>query len=101
MIQTLEDTIRRLCAYDLELKYSDGFSSAFCTLIPALQLKDKTLIHSSSGKTPSMLEKGWFPILPDENIKKDLVNIDPTARGFRLMLDKERNHANKCTQDSF
>ncbi|MBW0465452.1 hypothetical protein O181_005167 [Austropuccinia psidii MF-1] len=36
MIQTLEDMIRRFCAYGLESKDSDGFTHDLCTLIPAL-----------------------------------------------------------------
>ncbi|MBW0567898.1 hypothetical protein O181_107613 [Austropuccinia psidii MF-1] len=61
MIQTLEDMIRRFCAYGLELKDSDGFTHDWCTLIPALELAYKTSIHASTGKTPAMLEKGWTP----------------------------------------
>ncbi|MBW0552599.1 hypothetical protein O181_092314 [Austropuccinia psidii MF-1] len=37
MIQTLEEIIRRFCAYGLELKDSDGFTHNLCTLIPALE----------------------------------------------------------------
>ncbi|MBW0522428.1 hypothetical protein O181_062143 [Austropuccinia psidii MF-1] len=36
--QTLEDIMRRFCAYGLELKDSDGFTNDWCTLIPALEL---------------------------------------------------------------
>ncbi|MBW0592228.1 hypothetical protein O181_131943 [Austropuccinia psidii MF-1] len=36
MIQTLEDMIRRFCAYVLEFKDSDGFTHDWCTLLPAL-----------------------------------------------------------------
>ncbi|MBW0552764.1 hypothetical protein O181_092479 [Austropuccinia psidii MF-1] len=57
MIQTLEDMIRRLCAYGLKFKDSDGFTHYWCTLIPALELAYKTSIHASTGKTPTMLEK--------------------------------------------
>ncbi|MBW0510097.1 hypothetical protein O181_049812 [Austropuccinia psidii MF-1] len=57
MIQTLEDMIRRFCAYDLEFKDSYGFTHDWCTLIPALELASKTSIHASTGKTPAMLEK--------------------------------------------
>ncbi|MBW0474590.1 hypothetical protein O181_014305 [Austropuccinia psidii MF-1] len=35
MIQTLEEMIRILCAYSLELKDSDIFTHNWCTLIPA------------------------------------------------------------------
>ncbi|MBW0563392.1 hypothetical protein O181_103107 [Austropuccinia psidii MF-1] len=60
-IQTLEDMIRRFCAYALELKDSDGFTHDWCTLTPALELAYKTSINASKGKTPAMLEKGWNP----------------------------------------
>ncbi|MBW0538720.1 hypothetical protein O181_078435 [Austropuccinia psidii MF-1] len=50
MIQTLEDMIRRVCAYGLELKDSDGCTHDWCKLIPALELEYKKSIHSSTGK---------------------------------------------------
>ncbi|MBW0465851.1 hypothetical protein O181_005566 [Austropuccinia psidii MF-1] len=42
MIQTLEELIRRFCAYGLELKDSYVFTHDWCTLIPALELAYKT-----------------------------------------------------------
>ncbi|MBW0555688.1 hypothetical protein O181_095403 [Austropuccinia psidii MF-1] len=101
MIKTLEDMIRRFCAYGLEFKDCDGFTHDWCTLIPALQLACKTSIHFSTGKTPAMLEKGLNPRLPYDTLKKDLVDIHPTASSFKIMLDKARHHANRCIQDSF
>ncbi|MBW0544798.1 hypothetical protein O181_084513 [Austropuccinia psidii MF-1] len=101
MIQTLEDMIRRFCAYGLEFKDSDCFTHGWCTLIPALELAYKTSIHSSAGKTPVMLEKGWNSRLPYDTLKKDLVDIQPTASSFKLMLERARHHANRFMQDSF
>ncbi|MBW0509626.1 hypothetical protein O181_049341 [Austropuccinia psidii MF-1] len=101
MIQTLEDMIRRLCAYDLEFEYSDGFPHDWCTLIPALELAYKVFIHASTGKTPAMLEKGWNPKLPVDTLKKYLVDIHPTASSFKLFLDKVRHHANQSINDIF
>ncbi|MBW0558922.1 hypothetical protein O181_098637 [Austropuccinia psidii MF-1] len=101
MIQTLEDMIRKFCAYGLEFKDSDGFTHDWCTLIPALELAYKKSIHSSIGKTPTMLEKGLNPRLPYDTLKKDLVDIHPTEHSFKIMLEKARHHANKCMQDSF
>ncbi|MBW0517781.1 hypothetical protein O181_057496 [Austropuccinia psidii MF-1] len=92
MIKTLEDMIKRVCAYGLELKDSDGFTHDWFTLIPALELPYKTSIHASTGKTPAMLEKGLNPQLPVDNLKKDLVDIHPTASSFNLCLDKVRHH---------
>ncbi|MBW0559823.1 hypothetical protein O181_099538 [Austropuccinia psidii MF-1] len=73
MIQTLEDMIRRFCAYGLEFKGSDGFTHDWFTVIPALELAYKTSVHSSTGKTPAMLEKGWNPRLPADALRKDLI----------------------------
>ncbi|MBW0559721.1 hypothetical protein O181_099436 [Austropuccinia psidii MF-1] len=100
MIQTLEDMIRRFCAYGIEFKDSDGFTQDWCTLISALEPEYKTSIHSSTGKTPAMLEKGWNTRLPYDTLKKDLVDIHPTARSFKIMLDKARHHENRCMKDS-
>ncbi|MBW0578783.1 hypothetical protein O181_118498 [Austropuccinia psidii MF-1] len=101
MIQTLEDMIRRFCAYGLELKDSDGFTHNLCTLIPELELAYKTSIHASTGKTPAMLEKGWNPKLPVDTLRKDFVDIHPNASSFELLLDKVRHHANQSMNDSF
>ncbi|MBW0579390.1 hypothetical protein O181_119105 [Austropuccinia psidii MF-1] len=101
MIQTLEDMIRRFCAYGLEFEDYDGFTHDWCTLIPALKLAYQTSIHASTGKTPAMLEKGWNPKLPVDTLKKDLVDIHPTSSSFKLLLDKVRHHANQSMNDSF
>ncbi|MBW0581102.1 hypothetical protein O181_120817 [Austropuccinia psidii MF-1] len=98
MIQTLEDMIRRFCAYGLEFKDSDGFTHDWCTLIPALELAYKTSIHASTGKTPAMLEKGWNPKLPIDTLKKDLVDIHPTASRFKLLLDKKWDKSHKTPE---
>ncbi|MBW0525198.1 hypothetical protein O181_064913 [Austropuccinia psidii MF-1] len=42
MIQTLEDMIRRFCAYGLEFKDYDGFTHDWCILIPALEREYRT-----------------------------------------------------------
>ncbi|MBW0551851.1 hypothetical protein O181_091566 [Austropuccinia psidii MF-1] len=42
IIQTLEEMIRRFCAYGLKFKDSDGFTLDWCTVIPALELAYKT-----------------------------------------------------------
>ncbi|MBW0505103.1 hypothetical protein O181_044818 [Austropuccinia psidii MF-1] len=102
MIQTLEyNMIRRFCAYGLEFKDSDGFTHVWCTLIQALELEYETSIHSFTGKTPAILEKGWNPGLPYDTFKKDLVDIHPTAGSFKIILDKARHHANRSMQDYF
>ncbi|MBW0509048.1 hypothetical protein O181_048763 [Austropuccinia psidii MF-1] len=101
MIQTIEDMVIILCAYGLELKYCDGFPHDWCTLLPALELAYKTLIHSSTNQTPAILEKGWNSKLPQDSLRKDLIEIHPTAASFKGMLEKARKHAVRCMEDSF
>ncbi|MBW0582093.1 hypothetical protein O181_121808 [Austropuccinia psidii MF-1] len=48
-----------------------------------------------------MLEKGWNPKLPQGSLRKELVEIHPTAASFKDMLEKSRKHAVRCMQDSF
>ncbi|MBW0501244.1 hypothetical protein O181_040959 [Austropuccinia psidii MF-1] len=100
MIQNLEEMIRRLCAYGLEHKDSDGFTHDWCTRITALELAYKNCIHASKGKTTEMLEKGWNPTLPVDTLKRDLVDINPTASSFKLFLDKVGHHANQSMNDA-
>ncbi|MBW0575867.1 hypothetical protein O181_115582 [Austropuccinia psidii MF-1] len=73
MIQTLEDMVRRICAYSLEFKDCDGFTHDWCTLLQALELAYKTSIHASTNKTLAILEKGWNPKLPQDSSRKDWV----------------------------
>ncbi|MBW0530808.1 hypothetical protein O181_070523 [Austropuccinia psidii MF-1] len=93
--------IRRFCAFGLELKYSDGFTHDWCTLIPASELAYKTSVHSSTGETPAMLVKGRNPRLPAETLRKDSIGIHPTASSFRMMLDKVKHHAKKSMDNAF
>ncbi|MBW0571252.1 hypothetical protein O181_110967 [Austropuccinia psidii MF-1] len=101
MIQNLEDMIRRFCAYGLEFKDSDGFTLDWCTMIPALELAYKTSVHSPTGQTPAMLEKGWNLILPADTLRKDLIEIYPTASSFKVILDKVKHNAKQSMNDSF
>ncbi|MBW0515897.1 hypothetical protein O181_055612 [Austropuccinia psidii MF-1] len=40
-----------------------------------------------------MLEKGWNPRLPAATLRKDLIEIHPTAYRFKIILDKLKHHA--------
>ncbi|MBW0478693.1 hypothetical protein O181_018408 [Austropuccinia psidii MF-1] len=95
MIQTLDDMIRRFCAYGLDFRDSDGFTHYWCTLIPALELEYKISVHSSIGQTHALLEKGWNPILLADTLRKDFIEILPTAYRFKIIFDKVKHHAKK------
>ncbi|MBW0578807.1 hypothetical protein O181_118522 [Austropuccinia psidii MF-1] len=101
MIQTLEDMVRRVCAYGLEMQYCDGFTHHWCTLLPALEVSYKTSMHASTNKTPDILGKGWNPKLPQDSLTNYLVEINTTASSFKGLLEKTRKHALWCMEDSF
>ncbi|MBW0588126.1 hypothetical protein O181_127841 [Austropuccinia psidii MF-1] len=86
MIQTLEDMVRRLCAYFLEFKDCDGFTHNWCTLLLALDFEYEKSIHSSTNQTPAVLEKGWNSRLPQDSLRKDFVEIHPTDSSLKGML---------------
>ncbi|MBW0584419.1 hypothetical protein O181_124134 [Austropuccinia psidii MF-1] len=64
-------------------------------------LEDMTSTHASTNQTPSILEKGWNPKLPQDFFWKELVEIHPTAASFKGILEKARKHAVRCMEDSF
>ncbi|MBW0559612.1 hypothetical protein O181_099327 [Austropuccinia psidii MF-1] len=101
MTQTLENMVRRVCLYGLEFKDGDGFTHDWCTILPALELAYMISIHASTNQTPSILEKGWNPKLPQDSLRKEFVEIHPTASSFKGMLAKARKHAVRCMEDSF
>ncbi|MBW0519812.1 hypothetical protein O181_059527 [Austropuccinia psidii MF-1] len=92
--------VGRFCAYDLELKDCDGFTHDWCSLLTALRLAYKTSINASTNQTPAILEKGWNPKLPQESLRKDLVESHPTASSLKRMLDKARKHLVSFLEDS-
>ncbi|MBW0576665.1 hypothetical protein O181_116380 [Austropuccinia psidii MF-1] len=100
LIQTLKDMVRRFCEYGLEVKDCNGLTHDWCNLLPALELAYKPSIHASTNQTPAFLEKGWNPKLPQDSLRKDLVEIHPTAASFKGVLDGARKHAVRCMEDS-
>ncbi|MBW0532675.1 hypothetical protein O181_072390 [Austropuccinia psidii MF-1] len=103
MIQTLEDMVRRICAYGLEIKDCDGFTHYWCTLIPALELAYKTSIHASTNQTPAILEKGWNPNYAKD--KWDKSHATPDFKVGYLVIVSTTNFNNikgcKKLKDSF
>ncbi|MBW0528494.1 hypothetical protein O181_068209 [Austropuccinia psidii MF-1] len=57
IIQTMEDIIQRFCAYGMEYKDNEGHNHDLGALLPAIQLAYNTSLHSTTGKSPSLLEK--------------------------------------------
>ncbi|MBW0507850.1 hypothetical protein O181_047565 [Austropuccinia psidii MF-1] len=90
-----------LCEYGLEVKDCNGFTHDWCTFLPALELSYKTSIHASTNHTPAVIEIAWNPRLPQDCLRKDLIELHPTASSFKGMLEKARKPAVRCMEDSF
>ncbi|MBW0503546.1 hypothetical protein O181_043261 [Austropuccinia psidii MF-1] len=85
MIQKREDIIRRFCVYGMEYKDHEGYTHDWVKLLPDVQLACNTGQHSTTGKSPSLVEKGWNLLLPVDHLKKNLLTIDLTAKDFHDM----------------
>ncbi|MBW0513737.1 hypothetical protein O181_053452 [Austropuccinia psidii MF-1] len=85
MIQTMEDILRSFCANGMEDKDDEGYTHDWVTLLPEVQLAYNTYQHSTTGKTTSLVEKGWNPLLPVDHLKKNLLTIQPTAKDLHEM----------------
>ncbi|MBW0494671.1 hypothetical protein O181_034386 [Austropuccinia psidii MF-1] len=95
MIQTMEDILRRFCSYGMEYKDHEGYTHDWVTLLPAVQLAYNTSENSTTGKSPSLVEKGWNPLLPMDHLKKNILTIHTTAKDFHVMWKKSCDTASK------
>ncbi|MBW0551149.1 hypothetical protein O181_090864 [Austropuccinia psidii MF-1] len=96
MIQTMEDILRRLCAYGMEYKDHEGYTHDWVNLLPAVQLAYNTSQHSTTGKTPALIEKGWNTLLAVDHLKKNLLTIHPKAKDFHEMWKRACDTESKC-----
>ncbi|MBW0473564.1 hypothetical protein O181_013279 [Austropuccinia psidii MF-1] len=96
MIQKMEDIIRRFCAYDMEYKDHEGYTHDWITLLQEIQLPYNTSLHSTTGKSSSLVEKGWNPLLPVDDLKENLLTIHPTSKDFHDMWKKACDTAARC-----
>ncbi|MBW0538521.1 hypothetical protein O181_078236 [Austropuccinia psidii MF-1] len=65
-----------------------------------LKLADNTSQHSTTGKSPSLVEKAWNPLLPVDHLKKNILRIYPTAKDFHDMWKKDCDTTSKCIAES-
>ncbi|MBW0563501.1 hypothetical protein O181_103216 [Austropuccinia psidii MF-1] len=101
MIKTLEDMVRRSYAYGLELKDYDELTHYWCSILPTLDIAYKKSVNASTNQAPAILEKGLSPRLPQDSLKKDLVEIHPTAASFKPMVQKYRRNARRFMENSY
>ena len=99
-IQTLENMIRRYCAFGLEYKDKDGYTHDWVSLLPALEIAYNSSLHSTTKKSPFEIERGYKPRMPQDNFKSRDVEMHPTALNFANMLKKARAYATLCIEEA-
>ncbi|MBW0462100.1 hypothetical protein O181_001815 [Austropuccinia psidii MF-1] len=57
IIQTMEEIIRIFCAYGIEYKDHEGYIHDWVTLLTEIKLAYSTSQHSTTGKSPLLVEK--------------------------------------------
>ncbi|MBW0493176.1 hypothetical protein O181_032891 [Austropuccinia psidii MF-1] len=92
----MEDIIRRFCAYGTEYKYHEGYTHDWLTILPEVQLSHNTRQHSTTGKSPSLVEKGWNPVLPVDCLKKNLLTINSTPKNLYDLWKRACDKPCKC-----
>ncbi|MBW0487525.1 hypothetical protein O181_027240 [Austropuccinia psidii MF-1] len=100
MIQTMEDILRRFCAYGMEYKDHEGYTHYWVTLLPAVQLAYNTSQHSTTGETTALVERGWNPLLPVNRFKRNLLTIHPTPSDCHEMWKKACDKAARCRAEA-
>ncbi|MBW0493420.1 hypothetical protein O181_033135 [Austropuccinia psidii MF-1] len=85
IIQKIDYIISRFCAYGTEYEDHEGYTHDWVTLFPEVQLAYNKSKHSTTGKLPSPVERGWNPLLPADCLKETLLTIHPTAKEYHYM----------------
>ncbi|MBW0525393.1 hypothetical protein O181_065108 [Austropuccinia psidii MF-1] len=84
----------------MEYKDHEGYTHDRITLLPAVQLAYNTSQHSTTGKTPALVEKGWHPLWPVDHLKKNLLTIHSTAKYLNEMWKRACDTAANCIAEA-
>ncbi|MBW0496785.1 hypothetical protein O181_036500 [Austropuccinia psidii MF-1] len=84
----------------MEYKDHEGYTHGWATHLPAVQLAYNNSQHFTTGKSPSLIEKGWNPLLPVDHLEKNLLAVQPTDKDFRDIWKKVCYTAAKCIAEA-
>ncbi|MBW0546380.1 hypothetical protein O181_086095 [Austropuccinia psidii MF-1] len=84
----------------MEYKDYEGYNHDWVTLLPAVQLAYNRSQQSTTGKSPSLVEKGLNPLFPVDHLKKNLLTIHPKAKEFHDMWKKACDTAARCLDEA-
>ncbi|MBW0499778.1 hypothetical protein O181_039493 [Austropuccinia psidii MF-1] len=84
MIQTMEDILRRFCAYGMEYKDHEGYTHDWVTLLQAFQLGYNTSQHSTTGKTSALEDK--FPSRKKNPTPPEIIEVEDSPRPVKKII---------------
>ncbi|MBW0465389.1 hypothetical protein O181_005104 [Austropuccinia psidii MF-1] len=100
MVQKMEEIIRRFYAYGMEYKDHEGCTHDWATHLPEVWLAYNTSQHSTTGKSPSLVEKECNPLLPVDHLKQNILAIHPKAKDFHYVWKRACDTAAKCITEA-
>ncbi|MBW0557433.1 hypothetical protein O181_097148 [Austropuccinia psidii MF-1] len=77
-----------------------AFSTAYHPQTDEVQLAYNKRQHSTTGKSCSLVEKGWNPQFPVDHLKKNLLTIHPTAKELFEMWKRDCDTAARCIPEA-
>lgn len=93
MIKSLEDMIRRYCAFGMKYEDDEGYTNDWISLVPGLEFAYNSTAHSTTGKKPFELERGYIPNPPRLLLNNKLGKLDlhPSSSSFSRMQAMARD----------
>jgi hypothetical protein len=101
-IQSLEDMLRRFCAFNPEWEDSDGVTRDWTDLLPALEFAINSVPNASSGHTPFFLERGYNPksVYSLVTSKLPTAVTAPSTQRFAQAISNAHLRAQECIDAS-
>lgn len=102
MIDILEDMIGRICASNMLLTHTEGYTHDWVVLLPGLEKASNSTKQSSTNQTPFGLEQGYIPNAPRDvhNNKLGKLDINPVSPNIPHIQAMAREHAEYCIKQA-
>ncbi|MBW0513811.1 hypothetical protein O181_053526, partial [Austropuccinia psidii MF-1] len=84
----------------MEYKDHEGYSHDLITPLPEIQLVYSTSQNSTTGKSPSLVENGWNPLHPVNNMKKNHLKISSKAKDCHDMWKRAFDTEAECIAEA-
>ncbi|MBW0461196.1 hypothetical protein O181_000911 [Austropuccinia psidii MF-1] len=103
MIQTMEDILRRFCAYVMEYKDHEGYTHDWVALLPDVHLAYKKGQHSTTGKSHSLVEKeeDKFPSRKKNPTPPEILEVEDSPGPVKKIIKASKIRLNGKDQRQY